>query len=142
MLDWCAHRGAGHQRAARGPGTAEALDARTLYACRRRPMRMRASNYCRAGRAASARNTARGQGGQRPHGLIVLNQARVTLGPCAIAHGNLSVIIDETPVINQPNPLSRGLNRVGGQERHCHQYDGGKMVNITGIPLLSDVVRA
>ncbi len=40
-------------------------------------------------------------------GSIVLNQA-VTLGPCAIAHGNLSITISSTPVISQPNALSAG----------------------------------
>ena len=40
-------------------------------------------------------------------GSVVLNQA-VTLGPCAIAHGNLSITISSTPVISQPNPLSQG----------------------------------
>ncbi|MEO8542370.1 MAG: flagellar basal body P-ring protein FlgI, partial [Burkholderiaceae bacterium] len=40
-------------------------------------------------------------------GSIVLNQA-VTLGPCAIAHGNLSITISSTPVVSQPNPLSAG----------------------------------
>jgi flagellar P-ring protein precursor FlgI len=42
-------------------------------------------------------------------GSIVLNQA-VTLGPCAIAHGNLTVTISSTPIISQPNALS-----IGGQ---------------------------
>ena len=36
-------------------------------------------------------------------GSVVLNQS-VTLGPCAIAHGNLSITISSTPVISQPNP--------------------------------------
>jgi flagellar P-ring protein precursor FlgI len=40
-------------------------------------------------------------------GSIVLNQA-VTLGPCAIAHGNLSITISSHPVISQPAPFSQG----------------------------------
>ena len=74
-------------------------------------------------------------------GSIVLNQA-VTLGPCAIAHGNLSVIIDETPVISQPNPLSRGQTVSAVKSDIAIQYDGGKVVNMPASPLLSDVVRA
>ena len=74
-------------------------------------------------------------------GSIVLNQA-VTLGPCAIAHGNLSVIIDETPVISQPNPLSRGQTVSAVKSDIAIQYDGGKIVNMPASPLLSDVVRA
>ena len=74
-------------------------------------------------------------------GSIVMNQA-VTLGPCAIAHGNLSVIIDETPVISQPNPLSRGQTVSAVKSDIAIQYDGGKIVNMPASPLLSDVVRA
>src|SRR5690606_14978111 len=40
-------------------------------------------------------------------GSVVLNQA-VTLGPCAVAHGNLSVSVSATPVISQPQPFSQG----------------------------------
>ena len=40
-------------------------------------------------------------------GSIVMNQA-VTLGPCAIAHGNLAVTIESTPVISQPGAFSQG----------------------------------
>ncbi len=47
-------------------------------------------------------------------GSIVLNQA-VTLGPCAIAHGNLSVTISSAPVISQPAPLSGGRTVVAEQ---------------------------
>ena len=35
-------------------------------------------------------------------GSIVMNEA-VTLGACAVAHGNLSVTISTTPVVSQPN---------------------------------------
>ncbi|RYF53232.1 MAG: flagellar basal body P-ring protein FlgI, partial [Comamonadaceae bacterium] len=47
-------------------------------------------------------------------GSVVLNQA-VTLGPCAIAHGNLSITISSTPVISQPAPLSQGQTVVAQQ---------------------------
>src|SRR5699024_10014224 len=40
-------------------------------------------------------------------GSVVMNQA-VTLGACAIAHGNLSITISSTPVISQPNAFSQG----------------------------------
>src|SRR6478672_7404856 len=47
-------------------------------------------------------------------GSVVLNQA-VTLGPCAIAHGNLSITISSTPVVSQPAPLSGGRTVVAEQ---------------------------
>jgi flagellar P-ring protein precursor FlgI len=40
-------------------------------------------------------------------GSIVMNQA-VTVEDCAIAHGNLSVVINTQPVISQPGPFSQG----------------------------------
>ena len=40
-------------------------------------------------------------------GSVVVNQT-VTLNPCAVAHGNLSVTINSTPVVSQPNALSSG----------------------------------
>lgn len=39
-------------------------------------------------------------------GSVVMNQA-VTLLPCAVAHGNLTVVINTDNSVSQPNPLSR-----------------------------------
>ena len=74
-------------------------------------------------------------------GSIVLNQA-VTLGPCAIAHGNLSIVIDSTPVISQPNPLSQGQTVSVVKSDIAIQYDKGQVINMPPAPQLSDVVRA
>ena len=128
--------------ARRGPGTAEALDARTVRVQAPPDAHARVNFIAEleelplpeTPRAAKVVINAR-------TGYIVLNQA-VTLGPCAIAHGNLSVIIDETPVISQPNPLSRGQTVSAVKSDIAIQYDGGKIVNMPASPLLSDVVRA
>ena len=40
-------------------------------------------------------------------GSVVMNEA-VTLGACAVAHGNLSVTISTTPTVSQPGPLANG----------------------------------
>ena len=128
--------------ARRGPGTAEALDARTVRVQAPPDAHARVNFIAEleelplpeTPRAAKVVINAR-------TGSIVLNQA-VTLGPCAIAHGNLSVIIDETPVISQPNPLSRGQTVSAVKSDIAIQYDGGKVVNMPASPLLSDVVRA
>lgn len=56
-------------------------------------------------------------------GSIVLNSA-VTLGPCAIAHGNLSVTISSTPIISQPAPLGRPHGG-GGAGQHHDQAGAG-----------------
>ena len=74
-------------------------------------------------------------------GSIVLNQA-VTLGPCAIAHGNLSVSISSTPVISQPNPLSGGQTVVGERASIQIRQEPGILIQVPAAPQLADVVRA
>jgi flagellar P-ring protein FlgI len=75
-------------------------------------------------------------------GSIVLNQA-VTLAPCAVAHGNLSVSISSTPQVSQPNALSTGgqttvTEKVNIQIRH----EPGTLLQVGPATQLVDVVRA
>jgi len=74
-------------------------------------------------------------------GSVVLNQA-VTLGPCAIAHGNLSVSISSTPVISQPGPLSAGQTVVTEKANIQIKQEPGILIQVPASPQLSDVVRA
>ena len=74
-------------------------------------------------------------------GSIVLNQA-VTLGPCAIAHGNLAITISSTPVISQPNPLSQGQTVVAQKSDIQIKQEPGIMMTLPPSPQLADVVRA
>lgn len=74
-------------------------------------------------------------------GSIVMNQA-VTLGPCAVAHGNLSVSISSTPVISQPNPLSNGQTVVTEQASIQISQDKGSLIQMGPAAQLSDVVKA
>ncbi len=74
-------------------------------------------------------------------GSIVLNQA-VTLGPCAIAHGNLSISISSTPVISQPNALSSGQTVVAEKSTIQIKQEPGILIQVPASPQLSDVVRA
>jgi flagellar P-ring protein FlgI len=74
-------------------------------------------------------------------GSIVMNQA-VTLGPCAVAHGNLSVSISSTPVVSQPNPLSTGGQTVVGEKADIRiTQDKGSLMQLDAAPKLSEVVR-
>ena len=73
-------------------------------------------------------------------GSVVLNQA-VTLGPCAIAHGNLSITIKSTPVISQPNPLSQGQTVVTQKSDITITQEPGNIIQMPASPQLSDVVR-
>jgi flagellar P-ring protein precursor FlgI len=74
-------------------------------------------------------------------GSIVLNQA-VTLGPCAIAHGNLSISISSTPSVSQPNPLSGGQTTVTQKSDIQIKNEPGMLIQLSDAPKLTDVVRA
>ena len=54
-------------------------------------------------------------------GSVVMTQA-VSIETCAIAHGNLSVSIQSTPVVSQPNALSTG----GPKVLHYQHRNNGK----------------
>jgi flagellar P-ring protein precursor FlgI len=74
-------------------------------------------------------------------GSIVLNQA-VTLGACAIAHGNLSISINSTPVISQPNALSGGQTVVAEKASIDIKQEPGKLIQLPAAAQLADVVKA
>ena len=74
-------------------------------------------------------------------GSIVLNQA-VSLGACAIAHGNLSISISSTPQVSQPNALSNGTTQVTEKANIDIRAEPGKLIQIPAAAQLSDVVRA
>jgi flagellar P-ring protein precursor FlgI len=74
-------------------------------------------------------------------GSIVLNQT-VTLGPCAVAHGNLSVTINSTPVISQPAPLSQGETVVTEKADIQINQQPGSLIQMPAGSRLTDVVKA
>ena len=74
-------------------------------------------------------------------GSVVMNGA-VSLAPCAVAHGNLSVQISSTPVISQPAPLSGGQTVVAQQTDIQIKQDGGNLIQLDAAAKLSDVVKA
>ncbi|MBP4045948.1 flagellar basal body P-ring protein FlgI [Chromobacterium violaceum] len=74
-------------------------------------------------------------------GSIVMNQA-VTLGSCAVSHGNLSVTVNNTPQVSQPNPLSGGKTVVTNQADITINSTSGKVVGLKGGANLSQVVNA
>jgi flagellar P-ring protein precursor FlgI len=75
-------------------------------------------------------------------GSIVVNQA-VSLGACAVAHGNLSVSISSTPQVSQPNPLSTGGQTVVTEQASIQiSQDKGALIKIDASPQLTDVVKA
>ena len=74
-------------------------------------------------------------------GSVVLNDA-VTLGPCAVAHGSLSVTINSTPVVSQPNALSQGQTVVTEKTDISITQQGGSLVQMPAGTKLADVVKA
>jgi flagellar P-ring protein precursor FlgI len=74
-------------------------------------------------------------------GSIVLNQA-VSLGACAIAHGNLSISISSTPAVSQPNALSGGQTVVTEKANIEIKQEAGKLIQLPAAAQLADVVKA
>lgn len=73
-------------------------------------------------------------------GSVVMNQ-RVTVDPCAVAHGNLAVTVQSTPVVSQPNALSGGQTVVTERTDVQIKQEGGQLSMMDGAKL-DDVVKA
>ena len=74
-------------------------------------------------------------------GSIVMNQM-VTLENCAVAHGNLSVVVNTTPVVSQPGAFSGGQTVVAQQSQIQLKQDNGAMKYVKAGANLADVVKA
>ncbi|ARU31692.1 flagellar biosynthesis protein FlgI [Sulfuriferula sp. AH1] len=74
-------------------------------------------------------------------GSVVMNQS-VTLDPCAVSHGNLSVVIKSEPSVSQPAPFSRGKTTVTQSSQIEIKSEPGEMMMVKGGASLSDVVKA
>ena len=74
-------------------------------------------------------------------GSVVLNES-VTLGACAVAHGNLSVTISTTPTVSQPGPLANGRTVVTEQSDISISTGNKAMIELPAGVRLSDVVKA
>jgi flagellar P-ring protein precursor FlgI len=74
-------------------------------------------------------------------GSVVMNQA-VTISACAVAHGNLSVTINSTPVISQPGPFSQGQTVVSEKADISIRQEPGALIQLPSSANLADVVKA
>jgi flagellar P-ring protein FlgI len=126
-----------------GEGTAQAQDGRVVS------VRMPASANARVGFLADIENLDIALAAPAAKvvinartGSVVMNQA-VTLAACAVAHGSLSVTINTTPVVSQPNPLSTGGQTVVAQKSDISiTQQGGSLVQMSAGNKLADVVKA
>jgi flagellar P-ring protein precursor FlgI len=127
---------------AKGAGTAEALSGRSVS------VRLPATPGARVAFLADLENLRIERATPAAKviinartGSIVLNQT-VTLGPCAVAHGNLSVTINSTPVISQPAPLSQGQTVVTEKADIQINQQPGSLIQMPAGSRLTDVVKA
>ena len=74
-------------------------------------------------------------------GSVVVNQT-VTLNPCAVAHGSLSVTINSTPVVSQPGPLSSGTTVSRDKADITIKQEPGTLIQLPAGTKLADVVKA
>ncbi|ASJ23242.1 flagellar basal body P-ring protein FlgI [Laribacter hongkongensis] len=74
-------------------------------------------------------------------GSVVMNQT-VTVEPCAVAHGNLTVTVQSTPVVSQPNAFSQGQTVAGQQADISINQQGGRLINVPRGSNLNEIVRA
>lgn len=124
-----------------GSGTAHALDARVIQinAPARPEERVgflaRIENVDVAPAQAVAKVVINARTGS-----VVMNQT-VKINDCAVAHGNLSVVINTDPVISQPNPLAGG-NTVATQRSQIEvNQAGGALQIVRGNVSLADVIK-
>lgn len=73
-------------------------------------------------------------------GSVVMNQA-VKINDCAVAHGNLSVVINTAPVISQPNPLARGETVVSQRSQIEISQEGSALQVVRGGASLAEVIK-
>jgi len=74
-------------------------------------------------------------------GSIVMNQA-VTLDSCAVAHGNLSVVINTDNTVSQPNALSQGQTAATANSSISINKEAGQLVVLKAGASLAEVVKA
>jgi len=74
-------------------------------------------------------------------GTVVMG-GDITLAPCAIAHGNLSITITTTNQVVPPGPFTNAQAQTQTNTRIQATESGHKLLFISGAPTLSQVVRA
>jgi flagellar P-ring protein precursor FlgI len=74
-------------------------------------------------------------------GSVVMNQT-VTLQPCSVAHGNLTVVINTDSSVSQPSALSQGETVQTDKTTIDIKTDKGGLVQLPKGTSLSEVVKA
>lgn len=74
-------------------------------------------------------------------GSVVMNQA-VTVDTCAVAHGNLNVVVGNQSNVSQPNAFSGGQTAVTNQADIQIKQEAGALQTVKASANLADVVKA
>ena len=124
-----------------GANTATALDARVIQVTAPASLEERVGFLARVQNIdiAPAQAVAKVVINART-GSVVMNQA-VRLNDCAVAHGNLSVVINTEPVIIQPNPLSNGITVLTQKSQIEISQAGSALQVVRGGASLADVIK-
>ncbi len=128
--------------AAKGAGTAFALDGRVVRVRAPAPMDERVAFLADIEDLSLElmRPAARIVLNART-GSVVMNEA-VTLAACAVAHGSLSVTISSTPQVSQPNPFGQGQTVQAEKADIAITQQGGALIQMPAGAKLADVVKA
>jgi flagellar P-ring protein FlgI len=124
-----------------GPATAQALDARVIKVNAPAKPEERVAFLARIQNVevTPAQAIAKVVINART-GSVVMNQT-VRISDCAVAHGNLSVVINTEPVVSQPGPLAGG-STVASPRSQIEINQGGSALQIVrGGASLAEVVK-
>jgi flagellar P-ring protein precursor FlgI len=127
-----------------GPGTAMALDGRTVRVAAPKSPDARVGFLADIEELSLELPTPQAKVVVNSRtGSIVMNQ-NVSLSSCAVAHGNLSVSISSTPMVSQPGAFAPpGAQTVVTEKADIQISEGsGALLKIESSPQLADVVKA
>jgi len=127
---------------AKGEGTAQAVDGRVVR------VRMPAQANNHVAFVADIENLDVAL--QKPAAKVVINartgsvvmNESVTLGSCAVAHGALTVTVNATPMVSQPNAFGAGQTVQTEKVDIAITQQGGALMHLPAGAKLADVVRA
>ncbi len=124
-----------------GPATAQALDARVIQVNAPAKPEERVAFLARIQNVevTPAQAIAKVVINART-GSVVMNQT-VRISDCAVAHGNLSVVINTEPVVSQPGPLAGGSTVAAQRSQIEINQGGGALQIVRGGASLADVVK-
>ena len=125
-----------------GPGTAQAIDGRLVRVAAPEDANSRVAFLGRIERLDLRPTKPVAKVIINPRtGSVVMNQT-VTIDSCAVAHGNLSVIINTEQKVSQPNTLAGGQTVTTTQSEIDIKQGGGSLIQLKAGVNLAEVVKA